>query len=350
MADSRARILDANLNRAAEGLRVSEDVCRFHWNLVGLSGELKELRHALLDAGSRLHREALVAARDVPGDVGRDLQIEPGAPSGLALADLAVRNLHRAREAVRALEEVSRGDQPEVSSAFQSIRYRLYGVEKALFHLRHDPSRRRAQLDAARVYLLATGSLCRCDFEATVRAALDAGVDIVQLREKGVDGRALLERARLLRELTARVGALFIVNDRPDIARLAHADGVHVGQEDLPVAAVREIVGPDALIGASTHSVADARRAVTDGADMIGVGPMFPTATKDAGPIFGPDRLASVIAAFDVPAFGIGGIDADNVTAIVAAGGTRVAVSSCILGSDDPAASVRALRARLTAA
>ena len=349
------RILDANLNRASEGLRVVEDICRLHWSLVGFAAELKEARHrlyALVDAlpGSRAAR---FGARDIEGDVGRDLVAVDRADAVRDAVDpgeIAYRNLRRASEAIRVLEETSRAEDVTTRRELQSLRYAIYALEKALAMLGDAPvaaSARRERLARARVYLLATVALARGELVPTVECALGAGVDIVQLREKALGGAALLGLARTLRELTARHGALFIVNDRPDIAHLVAADGVHLGQDDLPVAAARVIVGDAALVGVSTHSVADARRAARPGADYIGVGPMFPTATKDAGAPFGPGGLASVLAEVAIPAFAIGGISPANAGELRAVGALRVAASAAILSSDDPAGAVAALRAAL---
>lgn len=143
------------------------------------------------------------------------------------------------------------------------------------------------------------------------------------------------------------MNALFIVNDRPDIARLVGADGVHLGQDDLPVADARRIVGPDTLIGVSTHSVAQVRKAVLDGADYLGVGPTFPSRTKAFDAFPGLAFVREAAAETSLPAFALGGIGPDNVQDVVAAGLRRVAVSSTIAAADDPEAVARVLRAAL---
>ena len=139
---------------------------------------------------------------------------------------------------------------------------------------------RRERLAAARLYVLIDGRGSQEAFAALARSLVAAGVDVLQLRDKNLDDRPLLGRARLLRELIGEASTLLIVNDRPDLALLAEADGVHVGQEELMVDDVRKVVGPDLLVGVSTHSLAQARQAEHDGADYIGCGPTFPSATK----------------------------------------------------------------------
>lgn len=329
------RILDANLNRAGEALRVAEDVCRFHWNLKGFAADLKALRHIVLTAvcpGER-RREDLFRHRDIDGDVGRENASPPGAGDA---AGLAFRNLERAKEAIRAMEEACRIARPEASNQLAQARYRLYAIEKGLGHL-PPAGDLRARIATVRLCLLATTALTRRPLPEVVGEALRAGAGMVQLREKALPDREVLRAARDLRETTARHGALFIVNDRPDIAALSHADGVHLGQDDLAVAEARRVLGPDLLVGVSTHSLEQARDAERQGADYLGAGPMFATTTKDAGPILGPEGLREVLAEVTVPAFAIGGIHAARVGLITGAGGRRIAVSSAVLGSDDPA-------------
>ncbi|HVR76592.1 MAG TPA: thiamine phosphate synthase, partial [Planctomycetota bacterium] len=204
------------------------------------------------------------------------------------------------------------------------------------------------RIAAAQICLLATARLATRPLDEVVAEAVDAGVDCVQLREKGPSDREILRSARALRDITARRGVLFIVNDRPDIAIRAAADGVHLGQEDLPVAEVRALLEKKMLVGVSTHSVDQALAAEREGADYIGVGPMFPTLTKEAGPLLGPPGLRAVLAAVRLPAFAIGGINGSTVHSIREAGGTRVAISSAILAATDIAAEVAALRTALT--
>jgi thiamine-phosphate pyrophosphorylase len=150
-----------------------------------------------------------------------------------------------------------------------------------------------------------------------------------------------------MRRWTRRAGVLFIVNDRPDIARLAEADGVHLGQDDLSVNEARRILGPDALIGVSTHNLDQLRRAVLAGASYVGIGPTLPSATKDFGELAGLDYIREASAATSLPAFAIGGIDASNVDEVVNAGCRRIALSQAILQAESPRAMAVELRRRL---
>ncbi|WP_035154788.1 thiamine phosphate synthase [Cohnella thermotolerans] len=183
------------------------------------------------------------------------------------------------------------------------------------------------------------------DLLEVMEAAIRGGADIVQLRDKDAAGPELLEKARALRELTRRLGALFIVNDHPEIALAAEADGVHLGQEDLPIEAARALVGPDRLIGISTHSIGQARAAERAGADYIGVGPVYPTGTKPGRPAVGTGYVAEAAEEIRIPFFAIGGIHPGNAEEVLAAGARRLCAVSAVVGSPDPAAVCRELRA-----
>jgi thiamine-phosphate pyrophosphorylase len=170
---------------------------------------------------------------------------------------------------------------------------------------------------------------------------------MLQLRDKRLADRDLLGRARRLRELTRGTRTLFIMNDRPDLAALSHADGVHVGQEELTIADARAIVGPRVLIGVSTHALEQARAAMREGADYIGVGPTFPSETKQFDSFTGLELLRAVSAQIELPAFAIGGITLDNLSQVLAAGVERVAVSGAIAAAADPAAAAREFLGRM---
>ncbi|WP_265109582.1 thiamine phosphate synthase [Halosolutus halophilus] len=198
-----------------------------------------------------------------------------------------------------------------------------------------------------RTYLVTQESLSngRSTLEI-VRAAIDGGVDVVQLREKETATKWRYELGLQLRELTAEAGVDLIVNDRVDIARAIDADGVHVGQSDLPVAVARDLLGPDAIVGCSASTVGQARRAEADGADYLGVGTVYGTTSKDVAEEkdgIGPERVAEITDAVSIPVVGIGGITAENADPVVEAGATGVSVISEITGADDPQAATAAL-------
>jgi thiamine-phosphate pyrophosphorylase len=179
------------------------------------------------------------------------------------------------------------------------------------------------------------------EFVRLAEQLVQARVHIIQLRAKNLNDRDLLARARQLRQLTRGTGTLFIMNDRPDLAVLAKADGVHVGQEELSVSEARRIVGPEMLIGVSTHNIEQARQAVLEGADYIGLGPTFPSGTKTFSHFPGLDFLRQAAAEIRLPAFAIGGITRENLAQVMETGIRRVAVSSAVLNADDPTEAAR---------
>jgi thiamine-phosphate pyrophosphorylase len=202
---------------------------------------------------------------------------------------------------------------------------------------------RRQRLAHARLYLV-----CDARSDAFLEQVLRGGVDIVQLRVKDPESDGeLLAAARRYAELCSAHGALFILNDRPDLVVAAGADGVHVGQDDTPVAEARRIVGEDRLIGLSTHSPAQIDAAARTDADYIGVGPVHATPTKPGRPAVGLELVDYAAGDARTPFFAIGGIDLTNVAAVRAAGAERVAVVRALTGAQDPAAAARALRAAL---
>ena len=168
------------------------------------------------------------------------------------------------------------------------------------------------------------------------KAAVSGGAGTIQYREKKASSRAMLETASRLRAITAAAGALLIINDRIDIALAVNADGVHLGQDDMPCRAARELLGDGYIIGISATNLSEAVEAAKDGADYIGLGPIYPTISKDdAAPAMGIEGLEKVVSAVSVPVVAIGGLTADNIGGVVAAGAAGIATISAIAGADD---------------
>jgi thiamine-phosphate pyrophosphorylase len=183
------------------------------------------------------------------------------------------------------------------------------------------------------------------DAATLLDAALRGGVDVVQLRDKELGDAGLVAAARVFRRVCDDHGALFVLNDRPDLVEACGADGVHVGQDDAPLAAARAAVGADRLVGVSTGSPAE--MAAAAGADYLGVGTVFSTPTKVDGEVVGLELVRAAAASVTVPWFAIGGIDLANVGLVAAAGARGVAVVRAIRDADDPEGAARALRAAL---
>ena len=212
---------------------------------------------------------------------------------------------------------------------------------------------RRAKLAAARLYLICDAQQSAQQLEALLRAAIAGGVDVVQLREKRLRDQELADAASRAARVCHEMGTLFVVNDDPHTALAAGADGAHLGQHDMPAPDARELVGPDVLLGLSTHTPAQVddaagpRRARTEVVDYIGVGPVFETPTKPGRQAVGVELVRHAAGASDLPFFAIGGITAGNVREVLQAGARRVAVVRAIAGARHPEDAARALRAEL---
>ena len=200
---------------------------------------------------------------------------------------------------------------------------------------------RRARLRDARLYFVAD----RGGMEHALEGALAGGVDLFQLRDKDATDDELLAAAATARSLCEAAGALFLLNDRPDLAAASGADGVHVGQDDMPVDRARKLVGDDALVGLSTHSMQQAQAGCRSGADYIAVGPVHATPTKEGRPAIGVEPIKYAAAHVSIPWFAIGGLDAGTVGAVVKAGARRIVVVRARAHAHDPEATARALRA-----
>ena len=183
------------------------------------------------------------------------------------------------------------------------------------------------------------------DMLTVAAAALDGGATVIQLRDKAASTRALIEEGLALRALTRERGALLIVNDRVDVALAVEADGAHVGQDDMPAALVRRLLGPGRILGVSAGTLEEAQRAVTDGADYLGIAPIFPTQSKaDAGPATGADLLTQIARSVSLPLIAIGGIAEGNVAEVIRARASGIAVISAVVHAEDIASAARRLR------
>ena len=185
------------------------------------------------------------------------------------------------------------------------------------------------------------------DLTWIVGEALAGGAGAIQLREKGLPDRELLRRAREVRILTAQARALFVMNDRPDLARLAGADAVHLGQEDVTTRDARRVVGASMLVGVSTHDRQQLEKAVLEGAGYLGVGPVFASSTKQFDDLAGLDYVGQAAEASNLPWFAIGGITEGNLERVLEAGARRIAVSSAVINAEFPRKAAAAFKARL---
>jgi thiamine-phosphate pyrophosphorylase len=351
------RILDAALNRAMEGLRVVEDYARFVLDDPFLTQQTKSLRHDLASAATPISSSDRHAARETQLDVGTTISTDQESQRRNAWAVCAA-SLKRTEQSLRSLEEYGKLINTDFAGQCESLRYRLYTLEKALDIGRFS----RDALDGVTLCVLTDGCKSTAEFETLVKPLVSAGVGMIQLRDKNLDDRELIARARTLVSLTRRglspfaqsseqkgtvplgsgtvplceIRTLAIINDRPDIAAAVRADGVHIGQEDLSVKDTRSIVGTEMLIGVSTHNIEQARTAVLDGANYLGAGPTFPSATKSFEDFAGLKYLTEVAAQTSLPTFAIGGITTENLPQVQKTGITRIAVASAVTSAPHP--------------
>lgn len=327
-----SRIIDANLNRTREALRVMEDYARFALNDRQLSGEIKEARQELRQAIETLGGAELLSARNTPGDVGTELS-SGGEMQRTNSTDVVTAACKRVVESVRVLEEFFKTVQLQTAKQLEQLRYKCYEWEVQLL----SRGQARKKLNQMRLYVIITSELCKKSPLDVARDVLKGGADCLQLREKQLPSREYLALAEQMARLCHEQDKLFIVNDRPDIAIAAGADGVHLGQDDLSVAQARKILPGEMVVGVSTHSIAQARQAALDEADYIGVGPVFATSTKPSAKPVGLDYVRQAAAEFDLPQAAIGGITLNNLSQVIAAGARCVAVCSAIISADNPA-------------
>ena len=330
------RILDASLNRAGEGLRVVEDYTRFVLDDPFFTAQIKSLRHDFAAAAATISPTDRHTARDTQHDVGTAITTSQEGQR-IDAWDVCAASLKRTEQSLRSLEEYGKLIDVEFAWRAETLRYRLYTLEKAIEVGRSSGDR----LVGVRLCVLLDACGTDAKFELSVTALVEAGVGMIQLRDKSLDDRELLARGRLLRELTRGSGTLCIINDRADIAAAVHADGVHLGQEDLTVKDARIVVGTRMLIGVSTHNIEQAQAAVLDGANYLGAGPTFASRTKNFDQFAGLDYLRQAAAEIRLPTFAIGGITARNLGEVLAAGISRVAVGAAVTAVDKPASAAR---------
>ena len=367
------RILDANLDRAREGIRTIEEWCRFGLNDKETTSRLKHLRQVL----ASWHSPQIRASRDTPGDLGTALTHDKEAVR-ISLVALLQANFARVQEALRVLEEYGKLYNLEMSASAKQMRYQLYTLDSQLLdpmvkasmsvqsesaqsesaqsesvrpastqlenqldsQSTQQTNQRLQQLARSRTYLV-TSTVP--DFLVVVESALKGGIAIVQYREKTAPDDERLAMAKQMKALCHRYGALFIVNDRVDIAAAADADGVHLGQHDLPMAIARQILGPDKIVGRSTTNPQELQRAIDENADYIGVGPVHETPTKPGKAAAGNEYVRYAAEHAPMPWFTIGGLNAENLAPTLAAGATRVAVVRALMQADDPTEVARSL-------
>ncbi|MDX1810027.1 MAG: thiamine phosphate synthase [Sulfurospirillaceae bacterium] len=332
------RILDANVNRAAEGIRVVEDICRFHFEDENLTKKLRDVRHKIRKNLASIDTH-LLKHRDSDHDIGKSVSKESKIDKKASISQSIFANFKRALEAIRVIEEILKttDDMYEVGKSYEALRYELYYLEKELM----ERSKKNSLPEGIYGITFSKFSNGRTNVEV-VRDMIDCGIKVVQYREKDKTLREMYDEALILREMTRRAGVVFIVNDHVELAMMVDADGVHIGQDDWPLGEVRKLVGDDKIIGLSTHSKEQALEAVELGADYIGVGPIYDTQTKDYATV-GVQYLEFVAGNIPIPFVAIGGIKEHNLNEIVNRGAKSFALVTELTMAEDMKGKVEAL-------
>ena len=322
-----AQLIDANLDRAREGLRVMEDWCRFGLKRRDFSIQIKDWRQQLGLHHHKIYRKSRLTSNDPARGVSHPLQKARATPEAVFIA-----NSSRVQEALRVIEEFTRITDPILSEIATKIRYETYEIETKILNTSEGIVKRQYLKDCS-LYLITTN---KRNLEEIVLQALKAGVKIVQYREKCLHDFEKISQAKSLASLCKRYNSLFIINDRIDIALAIDADGVHLGQEDIPTKIARDLLGSERIIGRSTHCIEDIKDAENEGCDYIGIGPIFPSETKKNLNPIGIDSLMKGLSETHLPAFAIGGINSSNIDKLKHINNLRIAVSDAIINSNDP--------------
>jgi thiamine-phosphate pyrophosphorylase len=341
------RILDANFNRAREALRVMEEYCRFVLNNPALGGRAKQLRHALSSVIAELDANQLLACRDSQRDVGKELRVT-GQMKRATLEDCFTAAAKRSSEALRMLAEVGQTINPALYDRFEKLRFETYSLEKDISLAMYGILR----FQNARLYVLITvqSESDKAKVLDLAKACIAGGADCLQLRCKAMTDKDILNVAGPFVESCRQGDVISIINDRPDIAILSGADGVHLGQEDLSAEDVRRLQPRPLIVGRSTHHCGQLTEAMNETCDYVALGPVFATATKSHEPVAGLDYVRQAINILKDSRIGhvaIGGIDLNNIEQVLALGVKTVAVCSAVCDSSNPAGVCGDLKKRI---
>jgi len=345
------RLIDANINRAMEGLRVVEDVVRLVLDNKKLTEKLKRHRSRLRETIEFLpiSRQELMRARRSGDDIGKELYPQAEARRD-TVTQIVTSNLKRVEESLRVLEEFIKLLDAKSGKLFKDLRFKLYDMEKeiVLEVIKHEGEKAKKEKLDFDLYVISDHSALRGRSHiGIIKKLIASGIKIIQLRDKEVNKAEYFRIAKKLRKLTKDAGVAFIVNDYVDITKAVDADGVHLGQDDIPVRKARNILGDDKIIGVSTHTLSQAKKAERAGVDYISVGPVFSTPLKPGKKPVGLKLLRQVKAKVKVPIIAIGGINASNIYNVRKTGVKRVAVIRAVVRADNISLAVKRLRSRL---
>ncbi len=340
--DNWLRLVDANVNRAAEGLRTIEDICRLVWEDRVAAQRCKELRHQLTEVCRAIPRHERLSARSAATDAGSQTTLD-SEQLRVSLDDVVTAAAERTTQSLRNLEEFAKLHSTAFALNCKQLRYVAYDA-LATIELRLNS---KLAAITGRIILLIDCTRDLESFANYLQELAAAGVDYFQLRDKTADGSKLLLYARTALESLNGTPSRLFINDRVDLALASGAYGVHVGQDDLSLADVRRLSRGKLRIGVSTHNLKQAIAAEREGADYIGCGPTFPSDTKQFEAFAGVKFIREVAEAISIPAFAIGGVDQANISQVIQAGMWRIAVSGAVHRAADPIAAARELQKHL---
>jgi thiamine-phosphate pyrophosphorylase len=338
------RIIDANFNRAREAIRVIEEFSRFALNSVPLTERAKKIRHELSTAIDKLDAGRLISSRDTLADVGIGRTIEEQLIRN-ELKDCLTAGCKRLTEALRALAETTQTLDRSAAEIFEKLRYTAYTLEKDIIIFGDNIEKyRRVSL-----YVIITSNIPAEVIYLTYKCA-DGGADCVQLRAKDIEDDILFALAVAFVKVCKEAGILSIINDRIDVAVASGADGVHLGQNDLPIEKARKLQLTPLITGKSTHSTTQLLAACREQPTYAALGPVFSTATKPTAPAVGLDyvrRAKEILNGTGIGNVAIGGITMDNVEEVLKAGADAIAVCAAVTKASDPHKACRALKDKI---
>ncbi len=322
-----AQIIDANLDRAREGLRVLEDWARFALGRKDLVKSFKNFRQTLGKNHLQVYKESRNFNNDKCTGLSHPEQFKRNNVSSIISSNAA-----RVQEALRVIEEFSRGHNQILCEISSDIRYEIYNLEIILLEAHSNYSLRKI-LNENDLYFI---TLDTENLFEKIKNILEAGVKIIQLRFKEGKDYDNLQFAIKVRELCNKFGAIFLINDRVDIALACKADGVHLGQDDIDIKSARNILGFSKIVGISASNEHDIKKAIHDGCDYLGIGPVFPTSTKKGKIPLGIDTVKSLTKDISIPWFAIGGIKQDNIALLKENNISKVAIITDLINTKNP--------------
>ncbi len=340
------RIIDANFNRAREAARSIEEFCRFVLNSEALTRRTKQLRHELSSCIDGLEAAHLISSRDTLGDVGVGQKVDKQL-SRRDLYDCCTAACKRLSEALRVLAEALRIQNQSAGETMERLRYTAYTLEKDILL----QSETIEKFRKVRLYIVITSSL-PAEVISLAGKCVVGGADCIQIRAKKIEDDTLFALSLEFVKICKDAGIVSVINDRADIAVASEADGVHLGQNDLPVAQARKLELSPLIIGKSTHSLEQLRSALDERPTYVGLGPVFKTATKPHAPSVGLDYVKEAVQMLALEGIGhvaIGGVTTENIDSVLAAGATSIAVCSAVTHAADPSEACREFKRKISA-